>query len=200
MKKLLITLFATALLGSAVAAGSASAAQTGPDTQVHALGLPPQQLVGRRNTQELPGRAVGGGRPAASPLLVEVLPLLPVATDRNRPLLAIDLGYRDRLDSLDLLHLGWTVLAVTETARAKKQLLAGIPNKHFARLTIQVGEFRALALPSADLISAGTDPAAPATGSFRARVEQDRAGDPARRAGSSGSSSATRTAEPAIPA
>ena len=48
------------------------------------------------------------------------------------------------------------MLAVTETATAKKQLLAGIPNKHSARLTIEVGELRTLALPSADLISAGT--------------------------------------------
>ena len=125
--------------------------------QVHAV-LLLAQLVRRRQTSALDvGRAARGGRPVASrPLLSEALPLLPLAAECDRPLLAIDFGCRDGFDSLDLLKLGWTVLVVTETVRVKKQLLARLPHKHSARLTIEVGEFCALALPSADLISTGT--------------------------------------------
>jgi hypothetical protein len=82
--------------------------------------------------------------------------LLPLAAECNRPLLAIELPGRGRLDSLDLLDLGWTVLAVTGTARAKQQLLARVPHKHSARLTIEVGDFSALVLPPAELICTGT--------------------------------------------
>jgi len=40
VKKVLVTLFATALIGSALAAGSASAAQTGPTLKCTLQGCP----------------------------------------------------------------------------------------------------------------------------------------------------------------
>jgi hypothetical protein len=85
-----------------------------------------------------------------------VLTLLPLAAECDHPLPAIDLGCRDRLDSLELLRRGWTVLAATETARAKEELLFRVPDRYSARLTIEVGDFGGLALPSADLASTGT--------------------------------------------
>ena len=95
-----------------------------------------------------PGRAARRGRPAASrPLLEEALPLLPLAANSGRPLLAIDLGGGDRLDSLELLRRGWTVLALRETP--------GGPRRESVRLTVQVTDFRALVLPPADLIYTG---------------------------------------------
>jgi len=96
-----------------------------------------------------PGRAARRGRPAACrPLLEEALPLLPAAAEIDRPLLAIDLGSGDRVDSLELLRLGWTVLAVRETPGAMR--------RESVRLTVQVTDFRALVLPHADLIYTGS--------------------------------------------
>jgi len=86
-------------------------------------------------------------------LLREALPLLPRVRDRS--LLAIDLGARDRLETADLLHTGWTVLALAESAKAQKRLLAETSQSRQARLTIEVADFRALLLPPADLIYAG---------------------------------------------
>jgi len=109
------------------------------------------------------GGAAGGGRPASSRLLLaEALPQLPLAAESDRPLLAIDLGCRNGLDSLELMRRGWTVLAITDTPRTKRLLLAEVPHGQAevphgqsARLTIEVGNFRALVLPPADLIYSG---------------------------------------------
>lgn len=101
------------------------------------------------------GRAVREDRPAASSgLLAEALVFFPNAADRS--LLAIDLGCENVLDSLVLLARGWTVLALTETPRAKSHLLAETPRGRSSRLTVEVGDFNALVLPSADLVYAGT--------------------------------------------
>jgi len=101
-----------------------------------------------------PGRAVGDDRPASSRrLLAEALPLLPPTADR--PLLAIDLSVGDPLESLDLLGLGWSVLALTETASDRNRLRAELSDVEFVRLTIQVADFSALVLPPADLIYTG---------------------------------------------
>jgi hypothetical protein len=62
-------------------------------------------------------------------------------------LLAIDLGSGDRLDSLELLRRGWTVLALRETP--------GAPRRESVRLTVQITDFHALVLPPADLIYTG---------------------------------------------
>jgi hypothetical protein len=96
-----------------------------------------------------PGRAARRGRPAAArPLLEEALPLLPAPADSVRPLLAIDLGTGGRLDSLELLRLDWTVLALRETPSAML--------RESVRLTVQVTDFRVLVLPHADLIYTGS--------------------------------------------
>ena len=97
-----------------------------------------------------PGRAVGDGRPAS--LFLELLPLLPRA---DRPLLAIDLACRETIETAELLARGWTVLAITETAEAKRRLEAVASRTPSARLTIQTGDFGALALPRAHLIYTG---------------------------------------------
>lgn len=78
--------------------------------------------------------------------------MLPRAADSHRPLLAVDLGSRDALESLDLLRRGWTVLAITDTERAKRRLLSEAPSRNIARLTVDVGDFAALVLPPADLV------------------------------------------------
>ena len=65
MKKLLVTLFVTALMGSAVAVGKRVGADAAD--QVHALELPPQQLVVQQEARTLDaGGAAGDGRPASS--------------------------------------------------------------------------------------------------------------------------------------
>lgn len=95
------------------------------------------------------GRAARKGRPAASrPLLEEALPFLPLAAESDRPLLAIDLGGGDTLDSLELLRRGWTVLALTESPESLR--------RESVRLTVQLADFTALVLPPADLIYAGS--------------------------------------------
>jgi len=88
-------------------------------------------------------------------LLEEALPLLPSPADSDGPLLAIDLGCPHALDSLELLHRGWTVLALTETVDSKRRLLAEAPRRESARLTVGIADFGALVLPPADLIYTG---------------------------------------------
>ena len=103
-----------------------------------------------------PDRAARGGRPVTSrSLLVAALPLLPHAAERDRPLLAVDLDCRDRLDSLALLRQGWTVLAITATPAAKRRLVGEVPQRQSARLTVEVCDFDELALPVADLVYSG---------------------------------------------
>lgn len=71
-------------------------------------------------------------------------------------MLAIDLGCRDAVDSLELLHRGWTVLGLTHTVDSKRRLLAEVPHRESARLTVEVADFGALVLPPADLVYAGS--------------------------------------------
>src|SRR5262249_21932616 len=89
------------------------------------------------------------------------------------PLLAIDLGCRDALDSLELLHRGWTVLGLTHTVDSKRRLLAEVPHRESARLTIEIADFGALVLPPADLIYTGSELSfhpAPAFGPVWSRI------------------------------
>jgi hypothetical protein len=90
-------------------------------------------------------------------LLEEALPLLPSPADADGPLLAIDLDCPHALDSLELLHRGWTVLALTETVDSKRRLLAQAPRRESARLTVGIADFSALVLPPADLIYTGSE-------------------------------------------
>jgi hypothetical protein len=91
-----------------------------------------------------PGGAAGNSRPTT--LIREALPFLPLAAESQQPLLAIDLG--QALESLELLDLGWTVLALTEKPTSSR--------RRSVRLTVEVVDFRSLVLPRADLVYTGS--------------------------------------------
>jgi SAM-dependent methyltransferase len=90
------------------------------------------------------------GRPPR-PLFLESLPLLPA----HRPVLAVDLGSGDGTETIELLRLGWTVLAVDENPDAGTRLEASLAAGTRARLTIATTSFEELVLPRCDLVHAG---------------------------------------------
>jgi tellurite methyltransferase len=71
------------------------------------------------------------------------------------PPLAIDLGCGAGVETLELLKLGWRVLAIDRQPEALEQVLSRTPPELLANLTTQAGDFASLSLPPADFIWAG---------------------------------------------
>ena len=88
-------------------------------------------------------------------VFVDALPLLPVASPDERPLVAVDLGCGDGKESLELLSRGWTVLATDQAPEAIDRLLASVPLEARERLTTAVAAFTEVDFPTADLVYAG---------------------------------------------
>lgn len=98
-------------------------------------------------------RAVEGR--ALREVFVEALPLLPTASPGKRPLVAIDLGCGDGKESIELLALGWMVLATDRAPEGIERLLESVPPAVSARLTTAIAAFTEVEFPPADLVYAG---------------------------------------------
>lgn len=88
-------------------------------------------------------------------VFVEALPLLPATEESGRPLVAVDLGCGDGMETLELLSRGWTVLAVDAADEGISRLVASVPPGDAQRLTTRVASFADVDLPPADLVYAG---------------------------------------------
>jgi len=98
-------------------------------------------------------RALEGRAPR--PLLLEALELVEAAAPTSRSLLAVDLGFGDGSDTIELLGRGWTVCAIDNMADAVARLEAAVADADRPRLTIQHKSFVDAALPTADFVFAG---------------------------------------------
>ena len=87
-------------------------------------------------------------------VFVEALPLLPTAPNERR-LVAVDLGCGDGKESLELLALGWTVLATDRAPEGIQRLLESVPPEASERLTTRIAAFTEVDFPAADLVFAG---------------------------------------------
>ena len=98
-------------------------------------------------------RAVEGR--ALREVFVEALPLLPTASQGKRQLVAVDLGCGDGKESLELLALGWTVLATDRAPEGIERLLESAPPEASEHLTTRIAAFTDVDFPPADLVYAG---------------------------------------------
>ena len=98
-------------------------------------------------------RAVEGR--ALREVFVEALPLLPTASPDERRLVAVDLGCGDGKESVELLALGWTVLATDRAPEGIERVLESVPPETSERLTTQIAAFTDVDFPTADLVFAG---------------------------------------------
>jgi SAM-dependent methyltransferase len=98
-------------------------------------------------------RAVEGR--ALREVFVDALPLLPAASPDERPLVAIDLGCGDGKEALELLTLGWTVLATDRAPEGIGRLLESVPPAARERLTTRVASFTDVDFQDAELVYAG---------------------------------------------
>jgi SAM-dependent methyltransferase len=98
-------------------------------------------------------RAVEGR--ALREVFVDALPLLPTALPDERPLVAVDLGCGDGMETLELLRRGWTVLATDRTPEAIERLPESVPPAPRERLTTAIASFTEVEFPVADLVYAG---------------------------------------------
>ena len=92
---------------------------------------------------------------ALRPLFVDALAFLPAVELESKACVAVDLGCGDGKETLELLHRGWTVLAVDGAPEGIARLEASVPPSDRSRLTTRVARFADLTLPPVDLVYAG---------------------------------------------
>jgi SAM-dependent methyltransferase len=97
-------------------------------------------------------RAVEGR--ALREVFVDALPLLPAASSHERLPVAVDLGCGDGKETLELLALGWTVLATDRAPEGIERLLESVPPEACERLTTRIAAFTDVDFPAADLVFA----------------------------------------------
>ena len=114
------------------------------------------QGQGRGRRAERLGAVLPGARGAGA----EAVAARSALADRgrgaaNRSLVAVDLGFGDGADTVELLRRGWTVCAIDSSADAVARLQEAVAEGHRDRLTIERASFTDATLPTADLVFAG---------------------------------------------